>query len=339
MLTQNTADQVERPANGTIGDELAEDHRRMEQLLEEIVREASSGDGDRLRRRWSAFEGALLAHLESEEMFLIKAFAAEHPLDAARIMTEHHGIRRRLTEMGVDLDLHCLRADRVAAFVADLRQHARNEEELLYPWTAARLDPSAAAGARRVMQMVRTADTVVAPADRWRIDPGRSTLSFVLRHLVLLEIKGRFSRWGGTVWFDRRDPAWSRVEAWIDLASVDTGDAERDRHLRSSELLNVERFPRAIFISDSVAGFDGRRAVCHGRLSLNGHEVPIDLEVRIADSAASTWAERDQLSCEVTGAIDRQRFGLHWNQDLDVGGLVVGDKVTIAAHIQTATRP
>jgi len=328
MLMHKRVDQIGRPAVWTIGDELAEDHWRMEQLFSHVVSEASAGDGDRLPQSWNAFERALVAHLEGEELFMIKAFAADHPLDATRILAEHQGIRRRLTEMDVDLDLHCLRADRVAAFVDDLRHHARAEEEMLYPW-ANRLDPASASGVRRILQIGRTTSPASAPAEQWRIDPERSSLSFVLRHLVLLEIKGHFTRWGGTVWFDRTDPAGSRVEAWIDLGSVYTGDAERDRHLRSPELLDVERFPRATFISDSVACFDGRRALCHGRLSLHGHELPIDLEVRV---------ERDAPSCDVAGAIDRQRFGLHWNQDLDVGGLVVGDTVRISAHIEV-TQP
>lgn len=338
MLTHSTVDQSERTAPETIGQELVEDHRRMEQLFSEVVTEAASGDGERLRRSWNTFERALVAHLESEEMFLIKPFAADHPLDAARIMSEHHGIRRRLAEMGVDLDLHCLSAEHVAAFVEDLRHHARNEEDVLYPWTAGRLDPRAAEGVRRVLQLGRTADTRGALVEQWTIDPERSRLSFVLRHLVLLEIKGHFARWGGSLSFDRQDPARSRVEVWIDLGSVDTGDADRDRHLRSPELLNVERFPRATFTSDSVADFDGHRALVHGRLSMNGREVPIELEVRIDDGRTVPWAERDHLSCHIEGAFDRQRIGLHWNQDLDVGGLVVGDKVTIAAHIEAARR-
>lgn len=165
--------------------------------------------------------------------------------------------------------------------------------------------------------------------ERWDIDPASSRLRFVLRHLVLQQIKGEVRSWGGTVYLDRNQPTLSSVHAWVDLASVDTGSPERDAHLRSAELLDVTRLPRAEFDSTSVE-VRGGRTIVHGLLRFHGVTHDLDLEIEtpagVPDPARSTFA--------VKATFDRQSFGLHWNQDLDVGGVVVGDEVQLSAEVK-----
>jgi polyisoprenoid-binding protein YceI len=165
--------------------------------------------------------------------------------------------------------------------------------------------------------------------ERWDIDPAASRLHFVLRHLVLQQIKGEVRSWGGTVYLDQNQPTLSSVHAWVELASVDTGSPERDAHLRSAELLDVTRLPRAEFDSTSVEVREGR-IIVHGLLRFHGVTHDLDLEIETPDGAADPAGS----TYGVKATFDRQSFGLHWNQDLDVGGVVVGDEVQLSAEVK-----
>ena len=169
--------------------------------------------------------------------------------------------------------------------------------------------------------------------ERWEIDASQSTLTFALRHFVVGEIKGTFERWGGALLLDPAHLDQSSLRVWIDLASVDTGSGERDAHLRSPELLDVARFPRAEFRSTGIALRADGDAVVSGRLELHG--VARDIELTVI-SQGTRAHERGVLPARyaVHGRFDRQAFGLHWNQDLDVGGIVVGDDVYLTAHVE-----
>lgn len=172
-------------------------------------------------------------------------------------------------------------------------------------------------------QSRQTAET--GSLERWDIAPAGSRLGFVLRHLIVHQIPGQFRRWGGTIYLDRAQPALSSVEAWADLASIDTDSFERDQHLRSPEFLDVERHPRAEFDSTSLEARDGRLVV-RGLLRLHGITRDLELEIARVDEEENLY--------EVRGTLDRQAFGLRWNQDLDVGGVVVGDEIQLTARVK-----
>ncbi len=149
---------------------------------------------------------------------------------------------------------------------------------------------------------------------------------------MVQHIRGRFERWGGTLLIDTQQPWLSSVRVWVDLATITTGDAERDAHVRSPEFLDVTRFPLAEFKSTNVDIPDGE-VVIQGILNLRG--VAHDVEIRAAASERTTDPDgRARTVFTARGVIDRQSFGLHWNQDLDVGGIVVGDEVELEARVE-----
>jgi polyisoprenoid-binding protein YceI len=122
------------------------------------------------------------------------------------------------------------------------------------------------------------------------------------------------------------------VEIWVDLASIETGDAERDAHVRSDEFLDVTHFPRAQFRSADVR-LEDEQIIVEGRLDLHG--VVRDVELRASAGPVHMGADgRERSRYAARGTIDRQSFGLHWNQDLDVGGVVVGDEVEIVGDVE-----
>jgi polyisoprenoid-binding protein YceI len=164
--------------------------------------------------------------------------------------------------------------------------------------------------------------------ERWEVDGSRSRLRFSLRHLVVQRIQGSFRTWGGTLYLDRKEPTLSSLDIWVDLASIETGAVERDDHVRSPELLDVGRYPRAEFKSTSIEIREGA-AVVHGLLQLHGVTRDLDLEIRPAAGPSA------QVPGYIVAArLDRQSFGLHWNQDLDIGGVVVGDEVAVTAEVK-----
>jgi polyisoprenoid-binding protein YceI len=167
--------------------------------------------------------------------------------------------------------------------------------------------------------------------ERWEIDTSRSQLRFTLRHIVVSEIQGLFSGWGGAMTVDPDRVPVIKVQAWIDVASIDTGAPERDAHVRSSEFLDTASFPRAQFTSTNVVLRKDGAATLTGRLELHGISRDLDLDV----TAGATWIDDQgamRAAYTARGSIDRQAFGLHWNQDLDIGGVVVGDRVEIEAR-------
>ena len=178
-------------------------------------------------------------------------------------------------------------------------------------------------------------ETVVSPRDDsalelWEIDGTRSTLRFKLRHIVAGQIRGQFERWGGTIFIDREQPWHSSLDVWIDLSSITTGDADRDAHVRSSEFFDVNRFARAEFKSTAI---DVREydVFIDGRLNLHGAVQ----NVRICAGRITLEADsRARSFYKARGTVDRQSLGLHWNQDLDVGGVVVGDQVELEAELE-----
>jgi len=113
---------------------LAGDHDRLERAFQAIVTRAYGGDFQQIEAEWSRFQDALLGHLDAEERNLIPALAEDRPREAQTLLDDHRLIRIKLLQLGIDLDLHCLSAERVEAFVEALRAHAHREEHIFYPW-------------------------------------------------------------------------------------------------------------------------------------------------------------------------------------------------------------
>jgi hemerythrin superfamily protein len=127
---------MDAPASDSLvlRDHLLADHRLVEQALEQLVAAFEADDRERMRELWTTFEAQLLAHLETEERFVMPGFLAKNARGARAIAEEHKHIRRRMTEIGTAVELHVVRLETLRAFIEELRAHARTEENLLYQW-------------------------------------------------------------------------------------------------------------------------------------------------------------------------------------------------------------
>lgn len=126
-------------------DALRSDHQRLDEVFEGLLNRMHAGDTEAAREMWGVFERDLSAHMEAEEALLLPVLERFDPEEAGTVRAEHLGIRKLLAEMGVAIELHTLREDRVEAFVRALRQHAAHEEEGLYPWADRELPEPAVA--------------------------------------------------------------------------------------------------------------------------------------------------------------------------------------------------
>ncbi len=169
--------------------------------------------------------------------------------------------------------------------------------------------------------------------EKWDFDFVHSSINFWVRHMMVSKVHGRFTKWTGTIEMDEARPANSRVEVQIDASSIDTREAQRDTHLRSQDFLDAEKHPHIVFRSTGVEPSGDKRFRLTGDLSIRGTSRPIVLDVEYAGRMKDPWGgERAGFSAHVS--LDRKDFGLTWNQVLEAGGILVGDKVEIDIEVE-----
>jgi polyisoprenoid-binding protein YceI len=166
----------------------------------------------------------------------------------------------------------------------------------------------------------------------WNIDTTHSSVGFWVRHLVISKVHGRFTKWNGTITLGEDDISKSSVEVTIEAASIETHEAKRDAHLRSADFFDVEKFPALMFKSKKVQKSGDALAV-RGDLTIHGVTREVLLETESLGRAKDPWGgERIGFSAKTN--VDRKDFGLHWNQALETGGVLVGDKIEITLEIE-----
>ena len=170
-------------------------------------------------------------------------------------------------------------------------------------------------------------------ADSWSIDGSHSRAGFSVRHLVISDVKGEFTKLSGKVSIDEKDLAKSSVEATIEAASIDTREPKRDNHLRSEDFFDVAKCPTITFKSTKVEpGADGKVKVA-GNLTMRCTTKPVVLDGEL------TQPIKDQMGgtrrgFSATTKVNRKDFGLTWNQALETGGVLVADRVDIEIELQ-----
>jgi polyisoprenoid-binding protein YceI len=183
------------------------------------------------------------------------------------------------------------------------------------------------------LSRIAAAVAVLAPAlalgqtTAWTIDASHSRVGFSVKHLVISDVKGEFSKLSGTAQIDDADLSKSSVEATIDAGSVDTRDAKRDGHLKSPDFFDVAKYPTITFKSTKVvAGKDGALQVT-GDLTMRGVTKSVTLDGEISKAITDPWG-LTRRGVSLTGKIDRKAWGVSWSKTTDVGA-VVGDEVKL----------
>jgi polyisoprenoid-binding protein YceI len=184
-------------------------------------------------------------------------------------------------------------------------------------------------------ESVRTVDGVALPTPgTWVIDTAHSTVSFVVRHLMLSKVRGRFNKFEGTIEVAEA-PADSKVEATIDAASLDTGDPARDGHVKSADFLDVETYPTFTFTGSGPVQKAGAKFSITGDLTVRGITKPITLEAEF-HGVVTHHLMGTRMGISATGEIHREDFGVVYNETLETGGFVLGKTLTLDLEIEAA---
>lgn len=179
--------------------------------------------------------------------------------------------------------------------------------------------------------MTATTTTPVLTAGSWALDPSHSTVGFSVKHLGISRTRGRFGAFEGTVELAER-PEESSLDVTIQAASIDTRDEGRDGHLRSSDFFAVDEHPVLRYRSASVSG-QGERWRVEGELTIKGVTRSVPLDVRFEGAGGDPWGG-ERAAFTASAEVNREDFGLTWNQALDAGGLLVGRNVRIEIEVE-----
>jgi polyisoprenoid-binding protein YceI len=178
--------------------------------------------------------------------------------------------------------------------------------------------------------MDRTSGAGIVPAGEWSVDTPRSSVAFAVKHMIVAKLNGRFHEFDGMLEIGSGAP---RATGVIKAASIDTNEPVRDEHLRRSpDFFDTERYPEITFNSTRIDYLEGRRLHLRGELMMRGVTREIELDAQLNGTRREA-GEDERIELGLRGELNRSDFGLTWNQALDTGGALLGNKVKIALEI------
>jgi len=177
--------------------------------------------------------------------------------------------------------------------------------------------------------------TVVANADTYQIDRSHSNIGFAVSHLTVSRVKGNFTDFSGTIQYDTTDITKSSVEIEIKAYSITTANEGRDRHLKSPDFFAVDSFPSISFKSTKVTKKTDKTFDVVGDLTMRGVPKPVTLNVELLGMLNDPQMGK-RLGFSATGKLNRQDYGVHYNDMLDSGGLVAGNEIELILEIEAA---
>lgn len=169
-------------------------------------------------------------------------------------------------------------------------------------------------------------------AGTWKLDPTHSTVAFSVKHLMISKVRGTFDTFDVTI-VTAENPADSTIEAVIDVASVNTNNADRDGHLRTNDFFKVEEFPTMTFRSTSFTEIDGDDFTLEGELTLRGVTKTVKLTGEFGGIITDGYGQT-KAAASASTKINRHDFGVSWNMALEAGGVTLGDDITINLDLQ-----
>jgi polyisoprenoid-binding protein YceI len=170
--------------------------------------------------------------------------------------------------------------------------------------------------------------------EKWVIDPAHSQIEFTVKHLMISKVKGQFKDFDASIYTTGDDFMSAEIDCWIDASSVDTGNEDRDKHIRSADFFDVENHPQITFQANTVENVDSDGSYeLWGNLSIKGITKKIKVDVEFGGVVKDPWgAEKAVFS--INGKINRKDWELNWNAALETGGVLVSEEIKINCEIQ-----
>jgi polyisoprenoid-binding protein YceI len=174
-------------------------------------------------------------------------------------------------------------------------------------------------------------------AATWDLDPSHSEAEFSVKHMMIATVKGRMAVKTGSFHWDEAHPERSTATAEVDPATVHTGSAPRDDHLRSADFFDAVNYSAISFRATKLQALGDDLYRAEGELTIRGTMQPVVIEIEKSGEIRDPWGKY-RAGLTATTTIDRRDFGLTWNQALEVGGVLVGDKVRVTLHLEAVRR-
>jgi polyisoprenoid-binding protein YceI len=181
------------------------------------------------------------------------------------------------------------------------------------------------------METTAKSTTTTTTTTKWAIDPAHSELTFKVKHLMITNVKGEFRNFD--VEIDGDDFTKSPITVTIDAASISTNNDPRDRHLKSGDFFDVEKYPTLKFKSTSFKKVDDNKYALKGLLTIRDVSKEVKLDVELGGISKDPWGN-EKAGFSIEGNLNRKDFGLNWNAALETGGVMVSEEVRISADLQ-----
>lgn len=178
-------------------------------------------------------------------------------------------------------------------------------------------------------------DTVSIPTGTWTVDPSHSRIGFVARHMMVAKVRGTFREYTADIEI-ADDPLQSRLVAEVQMASIDTGNADRDGHLRTNDFFDIEQFPTMRLVATGIEAA-GDAYVLHADLTIKGVTRAVDFDLEFEGVGQDPWGGT-RAGVTATTTINRKDWGIEWNAPLETGGVLVGEKVQIELEVELVKR-
>ena len=169
---------------------------------------------------------------------------------------------------------------------------------------------------------------------KWIVDPDHSVAAFSIRHMMIANVRGQFNKIGGTIIFAPSQISDASVEITFDAASIITGIQKRDDHLKSADFLDVARYPLITFKSSRIEPLDVNRARVTGDLTIHGVTRQITLDAEFAGPVKDPFEDGLSMGFSTSATINRDDFGITWNQMLEANGIMVGREITLTIDLE-----
>ena len=177
---------------------------------------------------------------------------------------------------------------------------------------------------------------IPATAATYDIDTSHSAVTFKIKHMAISNVKGSFDTFEGSFDYVSGQPEKWLVNAIIDIASVDTGNSDRDDHLRNEDFFNVAKYPDMVFKSTGVK-MDGDEGQLMGDLTMHGKTLPVTLDLELNGEVTDPWGN-ERVGFSATGEIDRRDWDLSYGKVLEGGGLLIGNDVKLTIEVEGIKR-
>jgi polyisoprenoid-binding protein YceI len=184
-------------------------------------------------------------------------------------------------------------------------------------------------------ELMTTTDQLAVSTDLsgdYTIDAAHTTLGFVARHAMVTKVRGHFKDFQGAIHIDADDPTKSSATVTIEAKSIDTGNEQRDAHLRSNDFLDLDSYPEITFVSTGSKRVDDTTFALTGDLAIRGVTKSVTLDVEYTGTAVDPFGNR-RIGFEGKTVINRKDWGVNWNAALEAGGVLVSEKVTLEIEV------